>query len=88
MAAAACEPGSSSSAAGAAASDQQQQSQQQQQLPISPARLRLKISLSYDQYLSDAKSALSRRDSVGSGSPHSSKGSPRRWAAKVSQKIV
>ena len=41
--------------------------------------------VSCDNYLSDAKFALSRRDSVGSGSPHSSKGSPRRWAAKADE---
>ena len=41
--------------------------------------------MSCDNYLSDAKFALSRRDSVGSGSPHSSKGSPRRWAAKADE---
>lgn len=43
------------------------------------------MSVSCDNYLSDAKFALSRRDSVGSGSPHSSKGSPRRWAAKADE---
>ncbi len=51
----------------------------------SPAKMRLKMSLSCDNYLGDAKLALSRRDSVGSGSPHSSRGSPRRWAAKVEE---
>ena len=45
------------------------------------------MSVSCDNYLSDAKFGLSRRDSVGSGSPHSSsnRGSPRRWAAKADE---
>ena len=74
-----------------AESSTQQQQQQQQQQPLqqlqlsSPARRRLRMSLSCDNYLGDAKLSLSRRDSVGSGSPHSSKGSPRRWAAKVEE---
>ncbi len=53
--------------------------------PLSPSKLRLRMSVSCDNYLSDAKFGLSRRDSVGSSSPHSSKGSPRRWAAKVDE---
>jgi hypothetical protein len=52
---------------------------------MSPSKLKLRMSVSCDNYLSEAKFALSRRDSVGSGSPHSSKGSPRRWAAKVDE---
>lgn len=51
----------------------------------SPSKRLLRMSVSCDNYLSEAKFALSRRDSVGSGSPHSSKGSPRRWAAKADE---
>ena len=43
------------------------------------------MSISCDNYLSEAKFGLARRDSVGSGSPHSSKGSPLRWAAKADE---
>ena len=53
--------------------------------PESPSKRRLRMSVSCDNYLSEAKLSLSRRDSVGSGSPHSSRGSPRRWAAKVDE---
>ena len=55
-------------------------------LSESPSKQRrLRVSVSCDNYLSDAKFALSRRDSVGSGSPHSSKGSPLRWATKADE---
>jgi hypothetical protein len=39
----------------------------------SPSKRKLRISVSCDNYLGDGKFSLSRRDSVGSGSPHSSK---------------
>ncbi len=39
----------------------------------SPSKRKLRISVSCDNYLGDAKFSLTRRDSVGSGSPHSSK---------------
>ena len=39
----------------------------------SPAKRKLRMSVSCDNYLGDGKFSLSRRDSVGSGSPHSSK---------------
>ncbi len=39
----------------------------------SPSKRKLRISVSCDNYLGDAKFSLARRDSVGSGSPHSSK---------------
>ena len=41
--------------------------------PESPAKRKLRMSVSCDNYLGDGKFSLSRRDSVGSGSPHSSK---------------
>ena len=39
----------------------------------SPSKRKLRMSVSCDNYLGDGKFSLSRRDSVGSGSPHSSK---------------
>ena len=55
-------------------------------LSDSPSKQRrIRVSVSCDNYLSDAKFALSRRDSVGSGSPHSAKGSPLRWATKADE---
>ncbi len=48
---------------------------------------RLRVSVSCDNYLNDAKFVLSRRDSVGSGSPRSSKGSPLRWATKPDELV-
>ena len=39
----------------------------------SPAKRKLRMSVSCDNYLGDGKFSLTRRDSVGSGSPHSSK---------------
>lgn len=39
----------------------------------SPTKRKLRMSVSCDNYLGDGKFSLSRRDSVGSGSPHSSK---------------
>ena len=46
---------------------------------------RLRVSVSCDNYLSEAKFGIVRRDSIGSGSPHSTKGSPLRWAAKADE---
>lgn len=56
--------------------------------PSSNLKQQLRMSVSCDNYLSEAKFGLSRRDSVGSGSPHSSRGSPRRWAAKVDELVA
>ena len=39
----------------------------------SPSKRKLRMSVSCDNYLGDGKFSLCRRDSVGSGSPHSSK---------------
>ena len=51
--------------------------------PIKQRRLR--VSVSCDNYLSEAKFGIARRDSIGSGSPHSAKGSPLRWATKADE---